>query len=153
MPALVKRCEKLTAARKDIEIILVNNGSKDESEQVLSELLKDKPQIRTVKVEVNQGYGFGIVSGLRVAQGEILGWTHADMQTDPNDILKALEIYEANAVIKGKRKNRILLEAFFNFGMQLIVFFALKVYLDDINSQPKLFSRKFYEECMCGRRC
>ena len=37
-------------------------------------------------------------------------------------------------------------EAFFTFGMQIITFFALGVYLDDINAQPKLFTRSFYTD-------
>jgi len=40
-----------------------------------------------VRVPVNQGYGLGILSGLRAATGEIIGWTHADLQTDVMDVL------------------------------------------------------------------
>ena len=150
LPALVKRCEKLTAARKDIEIILVNNGSKDESEQVLSELLKDKPQIRTVKVEVNQGYGFGIVSGLRAAQGEILGWTHADMQTDPNDALTGLKFFleaqDPNKIfVKGKRYGRKIADVFFTIGMSAFETLLMMKPMWDINAQPTMFTKKFFD--------
>ena len=38
------------------------------------------------------------------------------------------------------------MESFFTFGMQIMVWLALKKYLSDINAQPKLFSREFYEK-------
>ncbi|HRG76152.1 MAG TPA: glycosyltransferase family 2 protein, partial [Leptospiraceae bacterium] len=71
--------------RDDVEVILVNNGSKDNSQLVLNELIPKYSFARTVLVEVNQGYGFGILSGLKEAKGDYIGWTHADMQTDPYD--------------------------------------------------------------------
>lgn len=142
IPLIASHFSKIMSKREDIEVILVNNGSNDGSSEEFAKL----QGFKIVEVPVNKGYGFGILSGLNEANGRLLCWTHADMQTNPNDILKALEIYEENTIIKGKRKNRRLMEAFFTFGMQLVTFFVLKYYLDDINAQPKLFSRKFYEE-------
>jgi hypothetical protein len=51
-------------------------------------------------LKVNQGYGFGILSGLKECTGEFLGWTHADMQTDPKDLLKAFNIIKENNFAK-----------------------------------------------------
>ena len=58
----------------------------------------------------NLGYGGGILEGLKIADGRILSWTHADLQTDINDIKVAYENYLSNenkdikSIIKGKRK-------------------------------------------------
>ena len=46
-----------------------------------------------VSVKNNKGYGHGILAGLKVAKGEIIGWTHADLQTDPIDVLKGLDLF------------------------------------------------------------
>ena len=75
---LLDRCGKITD-RSDIEVILVDNGSTDNSSEVLLNLLPRYAGCRTVRVEKNQGYGFGIFTGLRAATGDILGWTHADI--------------------------------------------------------------------------
>ena len=80
--------------RNDIEVILVDNGSVDNSSLVIESLLPKYSFLRTVKVEINRGYGFGILSGLRSARGEYIGWTHADMQADPSDVIKALDLAE-----------------------------------------------------------
>ncbi|SCW85527.1 Glycosyltransferase involved in cell wall bisynthesis [Paenibacillus tianmuensis] len=136
--------------RDDIEVILVNNGSKDNSEAILNELLPKYHFARTVKVEVNQGYGFGILTGLQYAKGEFLGWTHADMQTDPHDVVKALEILETSpsphkTYVKGERKNRPRFDQFFTSGMSLFESLYLGERLYDINAQPNIFHQSFFQ--------
>ena len=74
LPLLLERGKEL-AVRLDVEVILVDNGSIDNTAEVLENLLPKYPGFRSIRVEKNQGYGFGIVSGLKAAKGEILGWT------------------------------------------------------------------------------
>ena len=135
----------------DIEVLLVNNGSTDNSEMVMNTLVVNCPFARVVKVEVNQGYGFGITSGLREAKGEFIGYTHADMQTDPADVLKALEIIESQenpkkCYVKGDRKGRPLFDQFFTMGMSAFESLYLGKKLWDINAQPNIFHRSFFDE-------
>lgn len=134
----------------DVEVVLVNNGSVDNSQEVFDRLVPQYPFARVVKVEVNQGYGFGITSGLRDAKGEFIGYTHADMQTDPADVLKALEIIEKqpdanNCYVKGDRKGRAFMDQFFTMGMSLFETVYLGTKLWDINAQPNIFHRSFFE--------
>ncbi len=135
--------------RKDIEVILVNNGSKDNSQLVLETLIPKHPFARTVKVEINQGYGFGILSGLKEAKGDYIGWTHADMQTDPNDSIKALELIESRGnpekiFVKGNRKGRALLDNFFTIGMSVFESVYMGRILWDINAQPNIFHKSLF---------
>ena len=135
--------------RDDIEVILVNNGSTDNSEQILNELVLNYKFARVEKVEINQGYGFGIISGLKVANGEFIGYTHADMQTDPADPIKALEIIEKqenpkNCFVKGDRKGRPLFDQFFTIGMSFFETLYLGKKLWDINAQPNIFHKSFF---------
>lgn len=150
IPLITGRLREILADREDVEVVLVNNGSTDDSTQVFQRELAENPGPFVVEeVKVNQGYGYGILAGLQKAKGQSLAWTHADMQTDPKDVLVAYQMYqEANdpmVFIKGKRKKRALLEAFFTWGMQCLASLILGTRLDDVNAQPKLFSRKFYE--------
>ena len=43
-------------------------------------------------VEVNQGYGYGLWQGLQASTAEYVGWSHADLQCDPNDAFRALQM-------------------------------------------------------------
>ena len=81
--------------RDDVEVLLVNNGSTDNTAERLERIVSNYPFLKVVEVKVNQGYGFGILSGLREASGEFIGWTHGDMQTSPRDVLRALKIIES----------------------------------------------------------
>ena len=106
----------------DIELIIVDNGSEDNTLKILEELIPKYSFAKLEKVKVNKGYGYGIKSGLKVAQGKYLSWTHADMQTDPNDVIKALNLIENcssrdKLFIKGKRKGRPWSDEFFTIGM------------------------------------
>lgn len=147
IPLILKRFDEVIQ-RDDIEVILVNNGSTDNSAQVLAELVPKYTFARTTPVEVNQGYGYGILQGLRQCSGEYIGWTHADMQTDPADILKALDIIEQQnglVFVKGNRKGRPLFDVFFTAGMSLFETCYLHEKLYDINAQPNIFPKVFYD--------
>ena len=147
LPILLERCKAL-GALEGVEVILVDNGSTDNSGEVLAKLLPAYPGCRSLRVEVNQGYGFGILSGLRAAHGDILGWTHADMQTDPQDVLTGLNYFEDktdHAFVKGRRYGRPLMDVFFTIGMSLFETLLLSKRMWDINAQPNLFTRRFFE--------
>lgn len=150
VPLIFARLDRCLDGRRDVEVVLVDNGSTDGSAAVLdAELARraDGPY-RLVRVPVNQGYGHGILQGLAVAQGRLLAWTHADLQTDPADALRALERWSVGTgdrIVKGRRESRRVMEALFTFGMQVVAWLALGSRLDDINAQPKLFPREFHE--------
>ena len=139
-------------SKYSLEIIVIDGGSADNTPKELQEIFKSLPEdnFKLILNKKRGGYGADITKALSTAKGKILSWTHADMQTDPADVIKALDLYKNNidkkVIIKGKRKNRKLSEAFFTFGMQVVVFALLKTYLDDINAQPKLFSKEFYNK-------
>lgn len=148
IPLILKRFGEVIR-RKDVEVILIDNGSTDNTQKVLAELLPRYPFARTIHVNVNQGYGYGIVQGLKACNGKFIGWTHADMQTDPADLLKALHIIEKKhenekIFVKGKRKARPLFDQFFTMGMSLFETVYLGEKLYDINAQPNVFSKRFF---------
>ena len=147
IPLLLDRCKEV-AQQPGCEIIIVDNGSTDESQKVLKNLIGDYPGCRTVRVDINQGYGFGILSGLRAARGDILGWTHADLQTDPQDVLCGLALFEqkgSNTFVKGRRYGRPFGDVFFTMGMSFFELILLGKKMWDINAQPTIFSRNFFE--------
>lgn len=151
IPALVDRFHQLLLKDAGVEVIFVNNGSTDNSAGVFKSEFAKYPgvQFKVVNVVQNQGYGFGILSGLKNAKGDVLAWTHADLQTDPLDVLIAYDIFEGHddpfLLVKGSRKKRRLAEAFFTFGMEIWASISLSTRLSDINAQPKLFSKVFFD--------
>jgi len=148
---LVDRCLHLINEREDIEVILINNGSTDNTVEELDDLLLDShnPRLRSLHIDVNKGYGFGILCGLKQCSGEILGWTHADLQTDPVDFLAAISFFDKKndlgfPFVKGKRLGRSFRDLVFTWGMSLVEWFVLDVRMWDINAQPTVFSKDFF---------
>ena len=149
LPLLLPRCAEV-ARRADTEVVLVDNGSRDDTPDVLAELLPRHPGCRSLRVETNRGYGFGILSGLRAARGDVLGWTHADMQTDPADAIAGLERFlgardPETLFVKGRRHDRPLADVLFTAGMAVFESALMQTAMWDINAQPTLFPRSFFD--------
>lgn len=128
------------------ELILVDNGSTDDTPKVLPGILQEHSFARSVRVEQNQGYGHGILTGLRASQGEVLSWSHADLQTDPVDVFRAWDLYRRSSrpdrtLVKGRRTGRKLTDRFITWGMQSLATVLLRTPMYEINAQPKVFHR------------
>lgn len=152
LPKLVNICMDSTANRSDIEYVFVNNGSKDNSQSIFNELLCNTKYgfAKIVNVPVNKGYGYGILQGLYNATGDILAWTHADLQTDPKDVILAFDKYRNGlisnkCIVKGNRIGRNIFDDLFTKGMSLISTLVLRTSLNDVNAQPKIFNKIFLE--------
>ena len=148
IPLILEKFENVIKG-EDLEVILVDNGSTDGSADVLQEILPQYPFARTVFVPVNQGYGYGILQGLKEAEGSFIGWTHADLQADPADVLKAYHLLEENGwnedqYVKGRRRWRGLFDQFFTIGMSVFETIYLRKKLFDVNAQPNIFSKNFF---------
>ena len=145
---LVNNC--LENIHDKIEIILVDNGSSDNTFEILKGL--NLPfNIIPLRLNNNIGYGNGIMAGLKQSKGEIVSWTHADLQTDISDIIRGYnlhkkELLNKTCVVKGERKKRNIFDAFFTFSMGLYCSILLGKWLYDINAQPKIFHRSFLEK-------
>ena len=136
----------------EVEIILVDNGSTDSTSEKITEMLATKKcnRFKAIRVKENIGYGNGIMEGVRAANGEVIAWTHADLQTDPVDVLDAHRVFLKNpqypkCILKGRRKERNLIDTFFTTGMSMVASLMLKMRLSDVNAQPKMFHRDFLE--------
>ena len=141
IPLLINRLNKVFDSNLH-EIILVDNGSFDGTKEKIRDLAYNSKLIKLVRVEKNIGYGNGIIEGLKVAKGNFIGWTHADLQTDPKDALRALNILEDSKekiFFKGLRNGRKISDRFFTFFMTIFEFFILGKVMWDINAQPTIF--------------
>ena len=147
---LLKKIQNILENNKFIKIILVDNGSFDQSTSIIkNNSIFNNNNFKLVEIKKNIGYGNGIMQGLKEVETEFYGWTHADLQTDLMDIVTAFKIYKAklikgNYIIKGKRKKRNLLDGFFTASMSIITSLLTLSIQNDINAQPKIFSKDIY---------
>ena len=132
--------------RNRIKFIIVNNGSEDETKNILKEISINSDFIRIHHINKNIGYGNGILEGLKIANTEFIGWTHADNPKNIDDVINAHKILQKNnknIFIKGFRtSNRPLLDLFFSFSFNILASTILKKLLWEITAQPTIFNKK-----------
>ena len=141
---LIDSCKRALCS-KGVEVILVDNGSNDGSDEILKAISSDDPLLKTYRLEENQGYGGGILYGLSKAKGNYIGWTHADLQTDPEDVFNGFQLMlSSDMFVKGSRVRRPIADNIFTIGMAIFESIILKKALWEINAQPTIFSKKFF---------
>jgi glycosyltransferase involved in cell wall biosynthesis len=148
LPALVERCLPLIEDAR-IDVILVDNASTDATAEVMPALIDGVARLTSVRVTPNRGYGGGILAGLGVATGDVLAWTHADLQTNPFDARAAFAQFEqagtTRLFVKGRRSGRPLVDIVFTAGMSLFETILTGRPMRDINAQPTMFGRALFE--------
>jgi glycosyltransferase involved in cell wall biosynthesis len=79
----VKAASELTP---DFEIIVVDDGSADDTAEIADELAKTYPQVRAVHHPQNRDYGAALQTGFRSATKELIFYTDGDAQYDPAEL-------------------------------------------------------------------
>ena len=94
------------------EILLVNDGSTDNSQEVLMELTNIVANFRTIQHRRKRGQSAAVYSGVLAARAPIVATLDGDGQNDPADIPRLFEVYKSHAkndgrlMVTGWRKER-----------------------------------------------
>lgn len=143
-----------------IELIIINDGSSDDTAKILKNLSPQK-NIKIITNNKNLGKGASIRKGLAVASGSIILIQDADLEYDPRDISKLLEQFKkenVNVVYGSRVINKNPTSHWtFNFGGRLLTFITnllyhanitdeatgYKAFRKDVIKNLKLKSRRF----------
>jgi len=93
--------ERVLAVQLDIELLCVDDGSRDGSRDILVDLQKAYPQIRVLLQPRNLGKGAALRRGFQEATGDFVVVQDADLEYDPSDLpalLRPIRSREADAV-------------------------------------------------------
>ncbi|MBI4093793.1 glycosyltransferase family 2 protein [Candidatus Kaiserbacteria bacterium] len=145
----VELTDVLRSALLDYEIVVVNNGSRDNTGDIIEQLAKGNPRIRAVHLAENRKYSGGILAGLAEAKGEVMGWAHADGQADPRDIVRLYRAMREGKCELGKAIRRERHESPWRivqgkiwYGIFQLLFWSP---YRDVNATPKLMTRRAAE--------
>lgn len=141
-----KVLEKLTSKW---EIIVVNDGSRDNTAQIASDLAKTDKKIRVIDQE-NKGYGGALQTGFYNAKYEWIAFTDSDGQFDFSEINNFIEeqkITKADLVIGYYKKRQVSDFVIFTTKLwQIAVFILFGLKVRDIDCGFKLISKKVIDK-------
>jgi glycosyltransferase involved in cell wall biosynthesis len=134
----------------DVEVIVVDDGSSDGTEKVLSALGDSTVRILTHKV--NQGKGAAIRTGLGAARGDLVLVQDADLEYDPEDwpslldpILRGKAQVVYGSRFTGQRKNMMPLHWIGNRFLSLVTNVLYSSTMSDMETCYKLFDSRVLE--------
>jgi len=134
------------------EIVAIQNGSHDRTEELLKGLATQHPQLRIIGIEVNKGYGFGVINGLKAAQGDYLAYMAGDGQVSPEDVLKVfsamkergLDFCQGCRAVRQVGLHRKMVSKVFNTLFRVL----FRNSINDIGSNPKIMKRDLYAKIL-----
>lgn len=142
-PLIETILKELRVLPQFIELVLVDDGSKDRTASLVLDYAKQDKRIRLVQHDRNRGLGAAIRTGLRAAQGDLILYTDADLPFDFSLIPQLYAMAATDRVIAGGRLNRgegarrwILTKG---YNLLIRVLFGLRI--RDVNFACKIIPR------------
>ena len=106
----IKNSAELSIKRgliEDYEIVFVNDGSVDKTQENLEDIKKKEIKLRIIELRKNFGQTAGLRAGFKIAKGDLIVTMDGDMQNDPADIPFLInKIDEGYDVVSGWRAER-----------------------------------------------
>jgi len=109
IPTLLQRVEaSLDQLGRPYEVIIIDDGSTDDTPRLLDEALATRPWLRVLRMAQNAGQSAAFEAGFEAARGEIIATIDADLQNDPEEIPRLVAMLDERQVdmITGWRKER-----------------------------------------------
>jgi len=141
----------LRTARKltpDYEVIVVNDGSGDNTAEILDELARTYPEVRIVHHEKNRGYGGALRTGFATATRELVFYTDGDGQYDPAEMEvlwqrfdDSVDLVNGYKISRSDPLHRIVIGRIYHHTVKIL--FGLKV--RDVDCDFRLMRRSIFE--------
>jgi len=143
---LLRVMSVLTSWMHNFEVIVVNDGSKDRTAEIVARLAASDRRIRLITHAVNQGYGAALVTGFEAVRKELAFFMDADGQFDISDLARFFPFIEEYGAVLGYRIDRqdSWMRKLNAWGWKKLVGFIFGVRARDIDCAFKLFRSEFF---------
>lgn len=133
----------------DWEVIVVDDGSMDQTGQIADRLAeKDPAHIRVFHHSPNRGYAAALKTGFTNARHKLIFFTDSDLQFDVGEIKNLIPLIENADIVCGFRIYRFdhLTRLVVSWGFNLLVRILFRINVRDIDCAFKLFRREVFDK-------
>ncbi len=133
---------------KGWEIIVVDDGSADDTAAITRRLMQSIPQLRLVQHPVNQGFGAAVFNGFTSAEKDWIFYTDADRQFVMSELEQFVPLMGQADLIAGYRAPRRdpFMRVVYGKGWSMLCTFMFGYTVRDVDCAFKLFRREIIEE-------
>ncbi len=137
--------EKLSTCGFEYEVLVINDGSSDDTESIVRKM--ENEHIRCISHRVNRGYGSAIVTGVKNARGGLIIWYDADGQHRPEDLIRVVnKMKEENLDycigVRSSTSYQVKNRVFGKLILKKIVNLLAREPMQDFNSGMRAFKRE-----------
>jgi glycosyltransferase involved in cell wall biosynthesis len=133
--------------KADFEVIIVDDGSRDDTAKVAEEIAAGNGRVKVVHHHANLGYGAALKSGFKAATKELVFYTDGDGQFDINEMPPLLPLMAQFDIVSCYRLNRqdSLLRKLNGWAWTKLVCFLFGMKIRDIDCAFKLFRTDIFK--------
>lgn len=131
----------------DLEVLIVNDGSRDRTGEIADRLAAEIPEVRAVHNQPNRGYGGALARGFREASKNWIFYTDGDGQFDFKELPRLIPLLQDNDIVSCFRLDRKdpLFRKMNAFCWSRLVNTIFGIGLRDIDCAFKIYPRTFIE--------
>ena len=147
-PMVAEAVPALSTVSDDFEIIVVDDGSADDTAGVTKKVMEQVPQVRLVEHPVNQGFGAAVFTGFTSAEKDWIFYTDADRQFVLSEIENFVPLMDQADLIAGYRAPRQdpFMRVFYGKGWGTLCTVLFGYTVRDVDCGFKLLRREIIEE-------
>ncbi|MFO0823481.1 MAG: glycosyltransferase family 2 protein [Gemmataceae bacterium] len=141
----VREAEAALATRfRSFEILVVDDGSSDDTPGIVDELHDAAPHTRLIRHEGNKGYGAALRTGFEAARFPLIAFTDADCQFELTELGTLAALAEEHPIVVGYRLDRkdVWKRRFFSWGYNRMARTLLGTRVRDVDCALKVFRRE-----------